>query len=185
MSSSFPSLIERYPRQTIPISTNTPTTSSNLVFSICSPFVILPGGCSAQRHRSTDRNKLLDLPIRRLDEFCCRCHQGNLPLAHHCHPITDGENLRYLVPDHDAGKFKGWVHGYDEIVNGLRHQGIKPGRRFVEENDLRLHHQCSCQSGPFFHPSAQFGRKFVPHAFQAHLLELLLDPPGHLHTLHP
>src|SRR5690349_24873899 len=104
--------MERYPRQMMPTRTNTPTMNSSLVFSIGRSFV--SAGCVVQPDRTTDRNKLVNLRVRRLDELRRRRHQGNFALPQHRHPIANGEDLRDLMADHNGGELEPALHRHDQ-----------------------------------------------------------------------
>src|ERR1044071_6602575 len=111
--------MERYPRQTIPTATNTPTMTSSLIFSILVPAArSTPAPPPVQRagvRRSTDgdrspcriplrswahaadRNKLTDLRIRGALKLRRRGHQCDPTILQHSHPIGDREDFWNLV----------------------------------------------------------------------------------------
>src|SRR6476661_6506046 len=123
--------MERYPRQTMPTATNTPTMISNFAFSIpilagCSKHEPAADGAPASRNDAShtefpdpawwrltasmswahgpDRNKLLNLRIRRTLKFLRRRHERNPTVLQHGHPIGDREDFWNLVTDHHPRK---------------------------------------------------------------------------------
>ena len=127
----------------------------------------------------------MDLRIGGPLELSGRGHQRDLAFPKHRHPIGNPENLRNFMADHDGRKAEPPVHRHNQIVNRFRHQRIEPCRRLIEEDNLRLHDQCACQSSPLSHATAQLGGKLVPHPRQPHFFQLLLNPSLHLRALHP
>src|SRR5574342_1026620 len=104
----------------MPTSTNTPTTISNLVFSIFDTSPSSPSGRSRQRQSPTDGNKFKNLWISGPLEFSGRGHQQNLAIPKHRHPIGNAEDLWNLMADHDCGKTEPPLHGDSQIVDRLR-----------------------------------------------------------------
>ena len=43
----------------------------------------------------------------------------------------------------------------DEVVDGIRHDGINAGRRLIVENDLGVHAERPGQPDPFAHPARE------------------------------
>src|SRR5262245_57824175 len=69
------------------------------------------------------------------------------------------------MTDHHGGKSEAALRRDDQVMNRFHHERIQAGRRFIKQDDLRLHDQGTSESRPLFHPATQFGREFVPHPF--------------------
>ena len=83
------------------------------------------------------------------------------PFVEHRHPVGDLEDLRDLVTDHDRREAELPVKPDDQVVDRVDEDGVEPGRRLVEEHDLRLGHQRPRDGDPLAHAAGDLGRVLV------------------------
>src|SRR3972149_8918998 len=86
----------------------------------------------------------------------------------------------YVVGDEYIGRVQGLLGAQNEFAYGVRHNRVKPGRGFVEEDDLRVHYNRPCQPDPLFHASAQVRGHHLLHVHEPDPIELLLDGFQHV-----
>ena len=51
---------------------------------------------------------------------------------------------------HHAGKAKLLLHADDQVVDGLRHEGVEAGSRLIEQDNFRFHDQGARQGRSAF-----------------------------------
>ena len=74
--------------------------------------------------------------------------------------------------DHDHGHAHAVAQLKNQLVKLGRAQGVKPGRRLVKKDDLRVQRQRAGEPGPLLHPSADFRGIVILESGQPHLREL-------------
>src|SRR5687768_6956295 len=118
MTSSLPSLMDKYPRQARPTRTNAPTTSSSFARSMSAPLADV---CHhvIQTDGPTGCNEFSNLSIRGPDEIRSGGHGRNLPFQQHGDPIGNPEYFRNLVTHHHGGKAELLLRHHDQIMNRL------------------------------------------------------------------
>src|SRR5262249_29658119 len=85
------------------------------------------------------------------------------------------KDLRELMADHYGGDVQEGVEVENELVNGVDPDGVKSGRRFIEQQKLRLRDQRPRQRDAFAHAAGELGRELLVDPRQAHLRESLPD----------
>ena len=78
------------------------------------------------------------------------------------------------MADQDGGETKLFLVFRDHTVYSVLADRIKPGGRFVKENDLGVGYQGPCQRHPFFHSPGKLRRVFVIDFIQIELFHLAL-----------
>ena len=122
-------------------------------------------------------DELLDDRVSRIPDFVGRPHFKNNPLVEHGDPVCDLVGTRHVVGDDDRGHPHIPLEHIDEIVDGVRPDGIEPGRGLVVEHDFGLIGDGPGQSDALLHPAAELVGHHVLDAVEADLGEALLHDP--------
>ena len=121
-------------RAIAPIVTNRPTKNSNLYLLISELEI-------TDRAFSFAVNELVDHGVWRRSYGFRGFHSDDFPLIEHRDFLDNPKNLRDFVGNQDARKIESLVDGIEKLQDGIDRKRVKPGGRFVKEDDLRGAHQ--------------------------------------------
>jgi len=79
----------------------------------------------------------------------------------HDDSLCKGEYACKFVSDNHHGGFARFIDPQNQFVNFRSNNRVQSGGRLVKKQDLRMQCHCPCQTGPFFHSSADFRRQMV------------------------
>src|SRR3989442_460045 len=122
-------------------------------------------------------DELLDDGIPRPPDRLRRSDLDDPAVVQHRHRIGDPEDLGDLVAHHHRGEAEAPVEILDEPVDAVHEDGIEPGRRLVEEDDLRLRDERPGDRHALAHAPRDLLRVLGADALQSHLGQ------PHLHAL--
>src|SRR5690606_9615016 len=110
--------------------------------------------------------------------------QQHAPVAQHDHLVGKARNQLQLVLDQDDGDAAP-LHEVDDLKDLLRPDGIQLGRGFVEDENVRLHHQDRRNGHLLLLPTRKLVGAAVPQGGDVQQLQHLVDPPPDLLSGHP
>lgn len=110
---------------------------------------------------------------RRFVEIAWRTRLGDLAILHHDDPVGNSQRLILIMRDIDGSKAKPLLQLADFGADPAAKAGIEVGKRFIQQQHLRLQHQSAGDRDTLLLAAGKFGRKTVPHAGKADELQPL------------
>ena len=83
----------------------------------------------------------------------------DLALKEHGDAVGDFARARHVVRDRDRGDAEIVHGGRDQIIDDVGHDRIKPGRRLIEKDDLRIGRDGARQTDALLHSPGKLGRR--------------------------